>query len=80
MITTIKIYSDSLVAVSWLRAEVEPKLFIQNRVSEIKELAKNNCFLHVEGDENVTDPITRGVSRENLQRSDCFFWPIFSVW
>ena len=64
-------HNDSTIALSWIRGNTKKwKLFITNRVNEIRKLANPGNFRHVPTDQNVADMATRGVDMKKLLKSE----------
>ena len=75
-IISVNIYSDSLVALCWLRSNGKLKQFVKSRVNEIKVKAPNANFFHIEGNRNLADLVTRGIKLDELKDSNWIglFW------
>ena len=65
-ITQIFLWSDSMIALSWLRCTKPLKVFVRNRVQEIKQKASNVDFRYVNTKENPADKMTRGENAKSL--------------
>ncbi|EPB71744.1 hypothetical protein ANCCEY_09146 [Ancylostoma ceylanicum] len=60
------IWSDSSVALSWIKNEKELPSFIRNRTKTIKESAPNSDLRYVPGNENPADVGSRGTTAQEL--------------
>ncbi|RCN35992.1 zinc knuckle [Ancylostoma caninum] len=60
------IWSDSSVALSWIKNEKELPVFIRNRVRTIKENAPNSDLRYVPGNDNPADIGSRGTTPQEL--------------
>lgn len=85
-IAELQVFSDSLVALSWIqsnsiRFEKLQKLsvFVKNRLNNISNLCEKHPikFSFVSGEENPSDCITRCMSYKQLQKSNYFSGPDF---
>ncbi|XP_043225627.1 uncharacterized protein LOC122383367 isoform X1 [Amphibalanus amphitrite] len=64
-------WTDSMVALGWIRADPRKwKEFVANRVTEIQSLTDPERWQHCPGECNPADLTTRGVSAEELVRSE----------
>ncbi|CAH1725014.1 unnamed protein product [Aphis gossypii] len=69
-VQSIKAFSDSTIALSWLKAEPKDfKIFVTNRVNKIKELLPQCEWNHVKTTENAADPASRGLLPSQLVAS-----------
>ena len=61
-------YTDSMVAYHWAMSAkpVSYKTFVCNRVREIQENSRREDWYHVQGDSNISDIATRGITAEAL--------------
>ena len=61
-LSSIACFTDSKVALYWIRGvEKEWKLFVQNRVNEIRKMTLTECWHHCPGRENPADIPSRGI-------------------
>ena len=68
--TTYRCYSDSQVALAWIRGNAGRwKTFVANRVGEIQGLTSPSQWYHCPGPENSADLVTRGLSAQQLVNS-----------
>lgn len=71
--SNIVFWCDSTIVLGWLRmAPNLLKTFVQNRVCEIHDIAKDLPWCHVRGKDNPADLVSRGVKLEDLQ--SCSLW------
>lgn len=71
-----KIYwwTDSTITLNWIAGEpYRWKIFVANRVSEIRSLTNCKDWHHVRTDSNPADLISRGVSSETLDNSSLWW-------
>lgn len=67
-------WSDSMVALGWLRGRPERwNVFVRNRVSRIQELTSAERWRHCRSEDNPADLLTRGVFAEQLMSSPQWF-------
>ena len=75
LVTATLCYTDSQVALCWIRGEDKDwKLFIQNRVSEIRSLVPASYWRHCRGRNNPADIPTRGSTTKELVASNLWFY------
>ncbi|KAL6726225.1 hypothetical protein Aduo_008217 [Ancylostoma duodenale] len=60
------IWSDSNVALTWIKSKNTLPLFTQNRIKSVKENAFDAVLRYVPGDSNPADVESRGVAIQNL--------------
>ena len=66
-ISNIRYWSDSLTALFWIKGiDKDWKLFIDNRVQEIRRLSEIDSWSHCPGSQNPADLPTRGVQPSKL--------------
>ncbi|XP_037501540.1 uncharacterized protein LOC119375434 [Rhipicephalus sanguineus] len=65
-----RFWTDSLVALHWIRAKTRNRDLISNRVAEISKLTNPDTWAHCSSGENPADLLTRGVSAKALLESD----------
>ncbi len=70
----ITYWTDSMNA-NWWAVDDEGKygIFVQNRARAIKDLTEGSKIRHVPGTENPADLATRGMTLEELEKSDFWF-------
>ncbi|CAI6345782.1 unnamed protein product [Macrosiphum euphorbiae] len=64
-IDRIRMWSDSSIVLSWIRNEGATdiwKIFVANRIEEIRELTNKQDWWHIDGTDNPADFISRGLS------------------
>ncbi|WP_435316592.1 hypothetical protein, partial [Klebsiella pneumoniae] len=59
---TVHVWTDSEVALQWIRNNRSDKVFVKNRVKSIRDIAENYDFQHVASKGNPADKLTRGIS------------------
>ncbi|GFW75820.1 integrase catalytic domain-containing protein [Trichonephila clavipes] len=72
-------WSDSMVALYWLREKGGWSIFVSNRIKEIKNLFPNSEWRHVPGKINPADLISRGCSFSHLVESHWWEGPLWLV-
>ncbi|GFT44317.1 putative RNA-directed DNA polymerase from transposon X-element [Trichonephila clavipes] len=65
-------WSDSMVALWWLKDHGDWSVFVANRVNEINSLVPSQFWRHVPGELNPTDLLSRGISPRLF--SDSLWW------
>lgn len=84
-------FSDSTVVLSWINSSPHRwKTFVANRVSMIQDLVPSNCWFHIDGKDNISDCLSRGLTPSSFMankewttgpgwlRLDESHWPIRS--
>ena len=67
-------WSDSMIALGWLRGRPERwNVFVRNRVSHIQELTSAENWRHCRSEDNPADLLTRGVFADQLMASPQWF-------
>ncbi|GFY34118.1 integrase catalytic domain-containing protein [Trichonephila clavipes] len=69
---TIIVWSDSMVALWWLKNHGDWSVFVANRVNEINSLVPSQFWRHVPGELNPADLLSRGISPRLF--SDSLSW------
>jgi hypothetical protein len=69
------LWSDSQIALHWVKSNKKQDVFVENRVAEIRDLGKNTTFKYVVTNENPADLATRGISFAQLEESNWFYGP-----
>ena len=72
-ISSVHIWSDSTIALSWLSAGICKKPYVQQRVNEISSLVPDAKFHHVSGLENPADLLTRGIKFKKFNGNSLWF-------
>ena len=74
----VYVFTDSMIALHWVKKSEKTKTFVANRVKEVRELLVDladdrqvEC-LHVRTDENPADATTRGLTIQEM--SDHIWW------
>ena len=71
--TTFRVYTDSEVALAWVRnAKAITNKFVQRRVNKIRQVIKPVDIHYVKSAENPADPASRGLTPELLVK--CKLW------
>lgn len=67
-------YTDSTIVLAWISTEPNQlKTFVSNRIAEIQQLTDISKWRHINSKENPADIISRGVSPEQLTKSDIWW-------
>ena len=69
----IYIWSDSIVALSWLVSKHVLPVFVRIRVNEIHDLIPEAIFSYVDTEENPSDLLTRG-KQSGVIQANRFWW------
>ncbi|GFX94700.1 integrase catalytic domain-containing protein [Trichonephila clavipes] len=65
--TTNYFWTDSTIALSWIQGPSNRwKVFVANRVKEIRSLTDKDAWRHCPGKDNPSDLLTRGISADSL--------------
>ncbi|GFY01348.1 integrase catalytic domain-containing protein [Trichonephila clavipes] len=65
--TTNYFWTDSTIALSWIQGPSNRwKVFVANRVKEIRSLTEKDSWRHCAGKDNPSDLLTRGISADSL--------------
>ena len=70
---TIKLWSDSQIALHWVNSNKSLKYFITHRITEITNLFPASTCNHCPTDQNPADLFTRGITSSQLLRESA--WP-----
>ncbi len=65
----ITYWCDSSTALHWIKNNGNWRVFVQNRVNEIRKLSDENCWRHIPGEHNPADLPSRGCSAKYLVTS-----------
>ena len=72
-------FTDSTVSLGWIKGVKKTwKVFVQNRVTEIRRLTTPDCWSHCPGKENPADIPSRGLTP--LELSVCTLWRCGPSW
>lgn len=72
--TDIHLWTDSTVVIGWIQAEVQLKVFVANRVTQIRDMTEIKMWRYVPTSDNPADLISRGVPVESILLSDSIWW------
>lgn len=73
-ITKATLWSDSMVALGWIRNDPNKwKTFVSNRVTEIQGCSNPTQWRHCPGEDNPADLLSRGLLANDLQGSDLWW-------
>lgn len=73
-VTQVHYWTDSTIVLAWLRSTSRTwKTFVANRVSEIQETTNTRDWHHVASAENPADIISRGMTCEELLKSNLWW-------
>ncbi|XP_055944582.1 uncharacterized protein LOC129975545 [Argiope bruennichi] len=86
----VTLWSDSTVALWWIKECGDWSVFVANRIKEIRELTEGYSWRHVPGDMNTADILSRGCSPQQMLKSRWWegpswlkdnheFWPFSSI-
>lgn len=78
-INNCHIWSDSLIALHWIKSDKNKRQFVQNRVNKINNLSSGFIFKYVSSSDNPADNLTRGLVTEKFV-SKLSFWLNGPVW
>ncbi|GBO34259.1 hypothetical protein AVEN_145799-1 [Araneus ventricosus] len=65
----VALWSDSTVALWWIKGYGDWSVFVANRVKDIRELAGCYSWRHVPGNMNITDLLSRGCTPQQMLNS-----------
>ncbi|GFR23886.1 integrase catalytic domain-containing protein [Trichonephila clavata] len=69
--TTNYFWTDSTIVLSWIQGPSSRwKVFVANRVKEIRSLTDKDSWHHCPGKDNPSDLLTRGISADSLMNCD----------
>ncbi|GFR00831.1 protein wntless homolog A [Trichonephila clavata] len=69
--TTNYFWTDSTIALSWIQGpSCRWKVFVANRIKEIRSLTDKDSWHHCPGKDNPSDLLTRGISADSLINCD----------
>ncbi|GFV95795.1 uncharacterized protein TNCV_1728451 [Trichonephila clavipes] len=71
----ITFWTDSSVALWWIREDGDCSVFVTNRVKEIKQLTRPELWHHVPGNINPADLLSRGCSIKHMPNSEWWLGP-----
>jgi len=62
-------WSDSTITLAWIKGKKERRVFVQNRVNDIRKKTDPICWHHCPGEMNPADLASRGMTAEELLSS-----------
>lgn len=68
-------WSDSMVALTWIRTRGQWKMFVENRVREIRSITEINDWYHIPGKINPADLASRGCNAKTLLETKWWLGP-----
>ena len=68
-IKEVVMWSDSTIALSWIKSLKSNKPYVNQRVTNILDLCPDATFNHIPGDQNPSDLLTRGMSSKDFLQS-----------
>ncbi|XP_074649062.1 uncharacterized protein LOC141904377 [Tubulanus polymorphus] len=71
----VRYFTDSTIALCWLKSNKDLTQFVKNRVEKIKNGSLVDRWTHMASEHNPADIISRGMSFDNLRRSMWFTGP-----
>ena len=72
-IERVLIWSDSEVALQWIRNNNSNIVYVRNRVANIHETGSDFQFMHVASGDNPADLVTRGITFKQFSNSPIWF-------
>lgn len=73
-IDNVYAFSDSMIALSWIRSSPHRwSVFVSNRVAQIQDNVSPDSFHYVNGDENPSDCLSRGLLPSQLIHHDLWW-------
>ena len=75
---TIKLCSDSEIALHWINSNKSLEQFITHRITEIKNLFNASTWSHCPTDQDPADLLARGITSSQLQSSS--LWQSGPIW
>ncbi|GFW90600.1 integrase catalytic domain-containing protein [Trichonephila clavipes] len=73
----ITFWSDSTTALWWIKEKGSWSVFVENRVKEIRQLARGHLWKHVPGNLNIADLLSRGCSPQQMLISRWWEGPLW---
>jgi len=72
--TDINLWTDSTVVLGWIQAEAQLKIFVANRVTQIRDMTEIKMWRYVPTSDNPAHLISRGVPVKSILSSDSIWW------
>ncbi|XP_071138915.1 uncharacterized protein [Mytilus edulis] len=69
-VTSVTLWSDSQITLSWLTTEKQLPVFVSNRVKEINEITQEYTWKYCPTDSNPADMLSRGVTATKFLELD----------
>ena len=70
-------WSDSTITLAWIKGKKERRVFVQNRVNDIRKKTDPICWHHCPGEMNPADLASRGMTAEELLSSTLWWNPVW---
>ncbi|XP_074030835.1 uncharacterized protein [Leptinotarsa decemlineata] len=71
-ISKVYAFSDSTTVIQWLQSNHLKEMFVANRVQHIREQLPKTIWLHISGDTNPADCLSRGLTPVQLINHTCW--------
>jgi len=71
--SSIMLWSDSTIVLSWINTSKPLKVFVANRVAQITDLTSPSQWMHVPTSSNPADMITRGIDVQSLTHNQLWW-------
>ncbi|CAI6369997.1 unnamed protein product [Macrosiphum euphorbiae] len=71
--SSIMLWSDSTIVLSWINTSKPLKVFVANRVAQITDLTSPSQWMHVPTISNPADMITRGIDVQSLSHNQLWW-------
>ncbi|KAK9754357.1 hypothetical protein QE152_g1368 [Popillia japonica] len=74
IISEVFLWTDSTIVLAWIQTPPNLlKTFVANRIAQIQDLTNGNSWRHVPTSSNAADPLSRGMSAQELTRSELWW-------
>lgn len=67
------LWTDSEVALQWVKNDNSKLVYVKNRVADIKSLVSATKLMYLPTEDNPADLLTRGITKQKLTNSECWF-------